>query len=535
MAHLDYIASGDNFITSQGFQYRVYGEIPVVYESLHLFLYQTDSDPRTVRKNLSPATELKGTLRSGTSILNPIITIQSGTFFQWNYVYIREFSRYYFITDIVSPHKGLYELHLKCDVLMTYKTAIRGLTTRVLRSESMRDGSYTDGLIPTHGDVTTSILYPFNPMREDGLYSGIWNPIWTSLLTRFVGTGYIQVKLACSKVNNNYLHSLLGYCYLTMTLGGLWYLMDALRMMGFGGDRYKLTDTILEVNWCPTGWIGRKGNEQVTSIQYINWAGISEYVPNLNAVQAYVCTFTPSILGTNQRARWLFPIKRMRKSVNYRNRPPYRTLSLLFQPFGQINLDGEKYGNADNIMIELESDSLTGNANLYAFPLRDGYAPANYEDNRDFLASGNLNVPINIVRLENDFTAGISSLVGSLAGLRADGAQDLFDIGRAGLNGISALTQPPHASSVSGRGGGDSLTDIRPYLLIYDKEQNDPNPSTQGYLLNKTVKLANLSGYCLVDSGVHIESQTAFGMATKTEMDEIESLLTSGVILPSGD
>lgn len=88
-------------------------------------LYRNNSERNCVNKTLTSARILNGTLRHETSIKNPVITIagdENTPFF--NYVFIDEFNRYYFITDIKSVRSGIWEISLLCDVLMSFRTDI---------------------------------------------------------------------------------------------------------------------------------------------------------------------------------------------------------------------------------------------------------------------------------------------------------------------------------------------------------------------------------------------------------------------------
>lgn len=63
-----------------------------------------------------------GTLREQTSFLHPVIVIEKPTApmkNSYNYMYIPEFKRYYFINDIVSIRNNLWEIHADVDVLFS--------------------------------------------------------------------------------------------------------------------------------------------------------------------------------------------------------------------------------------------------------------------------------------------------------------------------------------------------------------------------------------------------------------------------------
>ena len=88
-------------------------------------LYKNNSERNCVTKTLSNPRTINGTLRQETSIKTPIITIagdENTPFF--NYAYIEDFARYYFITDIKSIRNGVWEISFLCDVLMSFKNDI---------------------------------------------------------------------------------------------------------------------------------------------------------------------------------------------------------------------------------------------------------------------------------------------------------------------------------------------------------------------------------------------------------------------------
>lgn len=91
-------------------------------------LFKTASENNRVVKVLTDEKQLSGELRNQTSVLNPSIRIESAdNISAYNYAYISEFGRYYYITDIVSVRTNCWVISLRCDVLMSYKDEIQGL------------------------------------------------------------------------------------------------------------------------------------------------------------------------------------------------------------------------------------------------------------------------------------------------------------------------------------------------------------------------------------------------------------------------
>lgn len=101
-------------------------------------IYHNYSDNHHVDKSIEELDTLEGTLRDSCSVLDPNIAIEwPGNLSQVNYIYIPEFGRYYFITDVISIRKNLWSLSCHVDVLMTYRDSIRKCYGIVARQEKL--------------------------------------------------------------------------------------------------------------------------------------------------------------------------------------------------------------------------------------------------------------------------------------------------------------------------------------------------------------------------------------------------------------
>ena len=91
-------------------------------------LFKTVSENNRVVKTLTDEKQLSGELRNQTSVLNPSIVIESAeNISTYNYAYIPEFSRYYYITEIISVRTNCWAVSMRCDVLMSYKDEIQSM------------------------------------------------------------------------------------------------------------------------------------------------------------------------------------------------------------------------------------------------------------------------------------------------------------------------------------------------------------------------------------------------------------------------
>ena len=115
---------------------------------------------------------IQGILKEPCSIMNPVVKIErlASDAMPFDYTYAKwvEADRYYFIEDWVWQD-GLWEVHLKEDVLATFKTDIGAETEYVLRTDSTTDfnSNITDTTYPTTTDYEKRITFAQNVFTSD--------------------------------------------------------------------------------------------------------------------------------------------------------------------------------------------------------------------------------------------------------------------------------------------------------------------------------------------------------------------------------
>lgn len=82
------------------------------------------SDERQIFKTLEEGVTLQGTLRDSSSIISPVVLIESNEVVKYNFCYIPTWQRYYFVRDVQSYRNNMYVVFLECDVLMSFKNDI---------------------------------------------------------------------------------------------------------------------------------------------------------------------------------------------------------------------------------------------------------------------------------------------------------------------------------------------------------------------------------------------------------------------------
>lgn len=125
--------------------------------------YRNNSPTNFVDKELDLLETLNGTLRDGSSIIDPVILVQANApgfqSNQVNYLYVEQFGRYYYITNIISVNYTLWELHCHVDVLMSYKEQIRQQTAIVARQESQYNLFLDDGIFMAYQNPLIQTKY----------------------------------------------------------------------------------------------------------------------------------------------------------------------------------------------------------------------------------------------------------------------------------------------------------------------------------------------------------------------------------------
>lgn len=134
---------------------------------MRIILYKTVSERIKIDKVLEEELELVGSLRDASSITTPSILLQMNPV-DYNYVYIPDFKRYYYINSITAMRNKAFLIDLRCDVLMSYSNEIKELEGVVSR---LNTGSqYSTRQITTEVlEDTRRIDYDYS-FTEDGSY-----------------------------------------------------------------------------------------------------------------------------------------------------------------------------------------------------------------------------------------------------------------------------------------------------------------------------------------------------------------------------
>lgn len=153
--------------------YEVYKKYVPPATTFSMNLYTNTANRLVLDKEsfLTLVGTLNGALRERCDIVNPKIIIEYATIPNFNYVQIPIWSRYYYVTDVVSVRKNLWEISLTLDERFSYKNDILALNDLMIaRAESnvWYNPYLVDEMIPTESGTQRTVIEIPNPTLPAG-------------------------------------------------------------------------------------------------------------------------------------------------------------------------------------------------------------------------------------------------------------------------------------------------------------------------------------------------------------------------------
>lgn len=135
---------------------------------VNLTLYTYEGNPQKIYKTLPAGTTITGSLYGANNVETPRIEINANDWSNnYNYIYIAQLGRFYFINTITTTERGTIILSAAVDVLFTYSEALKSATIKVTASSDpakLDSGGVFPHLLTTHNKV---IKFPSAPF-DDG-------------------------------------------------------------------------------------------------------------------------------------------------------------------------------------------------------------------------------------------------------------------------------------------------------------------------------------------------------------------------------
>ena len=392
---------------------------------------------------------LTGNLKEPCSIENPVVPFEmpNESPHSYNYAFIQEFGRYYFIDDW-TWRNGLWEASMREDYLASWKTHIGNTNAYIDRCSSEFDGNIIDTLYPTklNSDIFTDTLpLPYyQPTTEGCFLLGVIDSNSDTegqlggAVTYYIMTP-AQMKTFMSYIQSDTFLNDIGFPSIQTITSQ----MDQTLARAF----VKPIDYIVSCMWFPFPYSSFQ-TEGLKQIKVGYWV-ISTSIASGYLLHHGALTVTQHINLRNHP-----DIIR----GNYVNYAPYTRIDVNIQPFGNIPIDTSFRARGNYMHIEINMDSINGKAEMI-ITINDS---ANTVGN-DIIATANgvLGVPIQLAQVQGDYFTTLSESAQAIGG----GIAGLFTGSTSGhvANAIGSLAPQVRSTGVD----GSKLFTVIPSVIRY--------------------------------------------------------------------
>ena len=468
---------------------------------LTLNLYSFAKKENSTKQPSTASLALQGILKEPCSIMNPIVTIErlSADAMPFSYTYAKwvEAGRYYFIEDWIWVN-GLWEVHMKEDVLATFKTEIGATSEYILRTNSTVNFNtdICDTTYPTTTEFVNESYAVSNIFTTDitvGCYivgiisGGSTSAVGAISYFAMSSTEFGDLKDALFGDDNLISMDLLD---VTDPNNPIWKPADISQEVF--KTMYNPYQYIVSCMWFPFGKSAIPNKSSQTTIK-IGWWDYS-----LSGDLIYAQTFE---LGNEQFTITAHPQASRGNSLNY---APYTRRTLIGR-FGSVPIDTSYFAVGTIINISYMIDLITGQC--YAkIAAKDGAA-------EDLIAERNflLGVPIQIAQVGTDYLGTAVNAIGAVSGAIGGAVSGLATGGIAGAiggaiaGGASGIYNTLQSAMPQVETGGQNGSFLAPKNQTHVVEQFykivDEDIDHRGRPLCELRQINTLSGFILCAEG----------------------------------
>lgn len=474
------------------------------------FLHATKPRNSTALVATEPSTETECLLKETTSILNPSFLIQGNeTTFEgksipdYNYCYVEEFHRYYFITQVASISSNIWQIDCEVDVLASYRSEIRETKAFIKRAQVGYNSMIPDGVLTrTDSCAINSTDIAFEPYDANGCY----------------------------------VLSVLGQTESAQEGSATYYVLNSAQMNAFmkGLNQPEFweeikqsydnpLDNIASCVWLPMG-VAWCTSTRAPALYLGNYA-VPDCVP----------WYARLSYSGNLQVGIKVPYSSENSYADYRNVEPYFEAYLYLVgvgmvqiPMNKLILGGTKY---PTIGVNYTIDIVTGDIFYQLYE-------SSKESNILMTAKGNLATPIALsgsttgaVSDLKNFAGFIGSTVGFLGSQAIGNAVGMAEHGADAINSAIGILLPNQQSThIAGSTGGRASVRFNDnFTLITTTWKTSDSPSNIGATVGRPVQkngtLGNYTGYVSA-VGAYVRCN-----ATAREHELIEKFVNGGVII----
>lgn len=440
-------------------------------------------------------------LKDASGILAPTIRLDPsiGNPRSYNYAYISDFGRYYFIREW-TYYRGEWEAALAVDVLASWKTEIGNTSAYILRATG--DSAWSPWVVDNK--------YPMIAASET-LGSDFADP-WT-------GECIVLGVIGDSSHGNN--RGAVNYYALTAAQAKTFFQF----LMGNTGGYMDALDALFSYTFDE---VFRASFDPMQYVVSARWYPFN--VTNYTAQTALVVGKLPiSVSPGIADLKMLPPVPiqsigpltcsipvhpQVATRGSYLMAPPYSRYVLEFQPFGRIEINGSLLANQNTLECTVFCDIITGKAQLNVRAYNSGGGTSNYIGS----FQGSLGSDVQIAQLTTNFFQNVYNKAQDA--IISAATENYFGIATAA---IGTVVDTRYQLSSAGSDGS-----MLPYVLAYPRLELHYNRVVDadnvhfGRPCCKVATISSFPGYIICAEG-----DVAAG-ATQEELETIRAHLTSG-------
>ena len=470
---------------------------------MNVTFYNFSKRRNSTKLPASTGTVVTCQLKEPCSLKNPRLLLSGNLFNTYDYAYIGDFGRYYFVSDVVSVGNGLTEITLEDDVLASHKTAIGSTVARIAFASTGWNKHIVDPRMCVECDQDL-----YNQVEASGMSSA---------------SGYFVLSV----VNNNSNGQTGAAQFYVINIMQMTAFMQALmdptivqQIINIFGNPM---ESVLRVMWLPyLDLVNNVGSDEWVVVGDTKFDGFS----GTPSVMAKRIT-NPVAIIKNSQGYSTIALQIPYKWQDFRDCAPYNSLSLYLPGVGLTDLNANDFYNSTNVNVSAKIDMTSGDI-LYLIS----------DDGGKILKTVGFNgaVEIPLARLTTNAKGALTSIggvatgaVGIAAGIATENPMIAIG-GAAGMMASAAnaaLAANQRSVSIKGSTTGRIDYDDPTYKLIQVCKKTE-DCDAAAYIASKgrpvavSHAISNHSGYVQCDGASVSIAGDAF------ERDEINSFLNNG-------
>lgn len=162
-----------------------------------IFAYKQNSENNVLSKNLTFVNAIDGKFNQVVGLKNIDIDVKDYAR-DYNYIYIPIFNRYYYVDSIEFISADFTRLHLKEDVLMSWKDLIKQQDAFITRMQYSRNRKLVDNRFPVEDTLKVEYVFPTPTTQSSkvntSLSTNIANDGWKILVSSISSAGHDSLQ-----------------------------------------------------------------------------------------------------------------------------------------------------------------------------------------------------------------------------------------------------------------------------------------------------------------------------------------------------